>query len=229
MRRFQSLALVILSLPVLCSSERRTHMHEISTIIPAPPGLNVSLEKTRTTSAFARILSDARMPGGIATITNCNPEPTHVFPSSGASLRSKLNGIVSIDPQYVWRLSAGVVNISPKSGDPALLNLRIREVKLMAAPSLNEAVNQLLAIPAVRNRISELHLTNGPTRTGIGDLQRPQNSGSKDVRHYTLSLTNVTVREVLNAIARAHGNGVWEYQERHCNGVTEFQIQFLVS
>jgi hypothetical protein len=129
----------------------------------------------------------------------------------------------------VWRYNAGVVNISPKSGDPSLLNLRLREVKLREAPSLSEAVNQLLAIPAVRNRISELHLSTGPTRTGIGDLQRPQSIGGNDRRRYSLSLTNATVREALDAIARANGKAVWEYRERHCNGMTEFQIQFLVS
>lgn len=62
----------------------------------------------------------------------------------------------------------------------------------------------------------------------MSDLKRPGSTSEPGERHYTLNLANVTVREALNAIARAHGKGVWEYKERHCNGKADFQIQFLV-
>ncbi len=187
------------------------------------------LERMRTSSAFSSALNSAGMPGGIATITDCSQEATYLFPSTASSLQGKLNGIVSTDPRIVWWITRGVVNIAPKSGDPELLNLRVREVKVRAARSLGEAVGQLLANPTVQKRITELHLSSGPTRTGISDLSRPGNVRGKDGRRYSLNLRNVTVREALNAIVRAHGKAVWEYQERRCNGNAEFQIQFLAS
>jgi hypothetical protein len=194
-----------------------------------PQRRDLNLENMRTTSAFAKVLSAAGTPGGIAAVTGCDQEATYMFPMSGASLRARLDGIVSTDPRYGWRFGHGVVNISPRSGDPALLSLRVSKVKVRAARSLSEAVNQLFAIPAVQNRMTELHLSSGPTRTGIGDLKRPNSGGGNDGRLYSLSLRNVTVREALNAIVRAHGKAVWAYLERRCNGSAEFQIQFLVS
>lgn len=62
----------------------------------------------------------------------------------------------------------------------------------------------------------------------MSDLKRPGNTSDAGQQHYTLDLTNVTLREALNAIARSNGKGVWEYRERHCNAKYEFQIQFLV-
>jgi len=194
-----------------------------------PQRRDLNPENMRTTSAFAKALNAAGTPGGIATITGCDQEATYIFPWSGPSLPAQLNGIVSTDPRYVWRFRRGVVDISPRGGDPALLGLRIREAKVMAARSLSDAVNQLLAIPAVQNRMTELHLSSGPTRTGIGDIKRPDSIGGNEGRRYSLSLRNVTVREALNAIVRAHGKAVWLYLERRCHGSAEFQIQFLVS
>jgi hypothetical protein len=45
----------------------------------------------------------------------------------------------------------------------------------------------------------------------------------------TLSLTNVTVYEALNAIARAHGRAVWNYTEFvECDGKKEYSIKFIL-
>jgi len=184
-------------------------------------------DRVNTTSALTMALSSAGIPGGIVTVSGCGEDVTYIFRSSGVTLRDVLNAIVATNPQYAWRINRGAINVTPKRGYPSLLNLRISELNVREARSVDEALSQILVIPEVQKRIHELNLKRGFMRIGMRDLRRPGSVGASEP-HYNFSLRNVTFREALNAIARAHGRAVWEYRERHCDGKVEFQIQFLV-
>jgi len=43
---------------------------------------------------------------------------------------------------------------------------------------------------------------------------------------FSVHCRNVTLREALNAIARAQGRAVWNYIETHCEGRNEVIIRF---
>ena len=189
----------------------------------------INLNDVTTINAMTSLLSGAGVPGGIAIVTECGEDIRYTFASSGSTLRNTLDAIVSANPQFSWQVSDGVVNVSPLAGDPPLLSLTIGELRLNGAHSTDEAANQLFAIPEIQKRLAELHLSYGYTRFGIRDLKRPGSAPDKEEQRYNLTLKNVTVRDALNAIARAHGKAVWLYRERHCNGSTEFQINFPVS
>lgn len=182
----------------------------------------------RTINALTRALSTAGVPGGIATLIGCREDVRYAFPSYGASLEDALNAIVATDSQYRWRVENGLINVSQRSGDPLFLAFRISRVKVIEARSLDDALSEILALPEVQRRLLQLHMSEGYRRIGLSDLTRTGNVPFNKQR-YSISLRNVTLREGLNALARLHGRAVWEYRERHCNGMTEFQIQFLVS
>lgn len=187
----------------------------------------VTRSNERTTNALTTALSTAGVPGGIATVTGCGEDVRYGFPSPGATLRDALNAIVATNPEYAWRLENGLINVFPRSGDPLFLALRISQLKVSEARSLDEALSEILALPEVQGRVVQLHMSEGYRRIGMSDLRRP-GSAPINERRYSISLRNVTLREALNAIARLHGRAVWEYRERHCNDKTEFQIQLLV-
>jgi hypothetical protein len=169
-------------------------------------------------------LSTAGVPGGIATVTGCGEDVRYAFPSSGPTLPDALNAIVASNPQYAWRLENGLVNVSPRSGDPLFLARRISQLKVSEARSLDEALSEILALPEVQRRVVQLHMSEGYRRIGMSDLNRPGSPRITNEQRYSLSLSHVTLREALNAIARLHRRAVWEYRERHCNDKTEFQI-----
>ena len=92
----------------------------------------------------------------------------------------------------------------------------------------NEALSQLLALPEVgKVATDELGLrtvTGGPYPFSM-DGREPER------KKVSLSLTNVTVREALNAIARAHGSAVWILvKQEDCglgNGSKFFELHFI--
>jgi hypothetical protein len=174
------------------------------------------------------VLNLAHVPGGIVTVANCGEEAKYKLVQSSTSLRGALDSLVSVAPLNRWRLEKGVVNLIPDQNEPALLNLRIAEFKVKNASNIQDVVHQLLMLPEVQRRLTELHLSEGRTEPGLTDLQRP-GSGTGEVRQaFNVHCTNVTLRSALNIIVRTHGYAVWAYTERRCNDRNEFRIDFLV-
>jgi hypothetical protein len=177
------------------------------------------LEFPRTRDAFSGVLSAARLPGGIATITNGEDEPVkHSNVPVNGALREALDVIIRADPQYEWFDDDGVVNILPLSGEPALLTTRIKEFYVEDL-SVDSALNRLLQLPEIRKKWEELGLSSGIDFLGLRS-PRP--------RKITMQCQDVTLREALNAIARTHGRAVWSYSEWHCHGRREVRINFVV-
>ncbi|MGH9967655.1 MAG: hypothetical protein ACREBG_07445 [Pyrinomonadaceae bacterium] len=175
-----------------------------------------------TREAFWKALIAARVPGGIVWKRNCGNEEVKGQPApSGSSLRATLNQIVKADPQYAWYRENGAINLLPTNGEPDLLKVRIREFRIGKVPNLNFALERLLALPEVTKTAAELKLNQG---LRLGGLSSP----GQDQVTLRLYRKNVTLREALNAIACAHGSAVWQYSEWHCDGKTEFAIEFLI-
>jgi hypothetical protein len=172
---------------------------------------------------FARALSTAHVPGGVVKIEGCNaasvlkPWRAHIF-----TLREALDSIVQAEPDYNWSINDGVVNLTPKSEEPALLRTRVSRVKVENARSIYLPLSQLMALPEVRESIAQLGLSQAPLLLiGVGSL-KPDEPG------YTIDCQNVTLKEALNTIVRAHGGAVWRYKETRCNGKSEFSLDFVV-
>ena len=189
----------------------------------------INLTNITITNAMTTLLSSIGVPGGIAIVTKCGEDDKYTFVLSGSTLRNALDAIVAANPQYTWQVDDGLVSVSLIDGPPPMLDFHISELRLRGARTTNEAVNQLFTIPEIQKRIEALRLNYGFNRIGVSELRSPNSAFSTEIQQYNLTLKNITVREALNAIARAHGKAVWEYRERNCNGKTEFQIHFLVA
>jgi hypothetical protein len=187
----------------------------------------IDLNQVTTVNAVTRTLNAAHVPGGIGTITTCGVEQSHDLTPLGPTLRDALDSIVVADPQYRWYLDQGVVNFAPSNNEPTLLDVVITNFKVERGKTQDDIVRELLALPEIGEGITRLQLSQGFTEIGIRSLARPGFSQGEENKGFALHLRNTTVREALNAVARAHGSAAWSYQEKRCNGPKEFSIRFL--
>lgn len=174
-----------------------------------------------TTEAFSTSLLAAQTPGGIVRITDCEAETvTQRLTAHSSTLQDLLKGIVLADPRYRWEARSGVVNLIPRDGEAPLLGTRIRNLDVTDAASIYLPLSKLMSLPEVREMTAKLQLSDG-TRFSVM-------SASVKSKRYTVSCENVTLREALNAIVRAHGRAVWAYREKRCEGKLEFFIDFII-
>ncbi len=188
---------------------------------------NQSFENITTTDALSRALTITNSPGGIVVKQECTEPAKYSFRKSGPTLRAFLDSLVSTDRAYKWEAADGTLNLLLRSGDPPLLKLRIRELKIDGVSSASLAIDQLRSRPDVRRRIRELGLTEGVVRIGPSDLSPPAAGPNQYVRKLSLDLKNVSLRQALNAIVQAHGQAIWAYTEQHCRGRNDFTVDLL--
>src|SRR4051794_39717098 len=79
------------------------------------------LENMSTGQAALNTLISAKVPGGIATLQDCNGWQTYTFRPTDTSLRAILETIVSTDPQYTWDVKDDVINFVPLDNEPQFL------------------------------------------------------------------------------------------------------------
>ena len=188
----------------------------------------IDLSGVTTINALTRALVAAHVPGGIVTETGCGADESYTLVPSGPTLRDVLDSIVAVNPQYQWSIDRGVVNLIPSNKGPVLLDLRIAELNVKSAKTVDEILVRLFALPVMREEITRLNLSQVSGEIGMRSLGRPGSNQEEESAGLMLYEKNVTLREALNAIAREQGSAVWSYREQHCGGRNEFSIGFTV-
>lgn len=185
-------------------------------------------ERTRGTvttgEALLEVLHAQGRPGGIVVASQCDEPPRHRRPT-GSTLRELLDSIVAADPQYRWRMEGGVVNLIPAGDVSALLKVRVVRFRAERIRTPDEALGKLFKTPEVRKALTDPAVGSRLLRGGIG-YYNPHPDASTGVKTFSVSRDNVTVREALNAIARAHGRAVWVFKQGGCNGNVFFEVYF---
>lgn len=181
-----------------------------------------NLQNVMVGQAVVNALLDAGAPGGVARVSDCNESVTHIFRPRDSSLRGVLDSIVSTDPRYTWEVKDDVINVLPSNGLPPFFAIRISRLEISQVESPNEALARLLAIPEVQ----KAHLKLGPRAVQGGTYVFCPGCPPKETKKISVSLKGVTVRESLNAIARAHGNAVWQFRQSECSGRKSFSLDF---
>lgn len=177
------------------------------------------LEYVTTTGAFFRAVNYTRVPGGIVKIDACREEAvSQTWQPLGYPLQQVLDTIVNADPRYKWVNEDGVINLLPSIGEPSLLQTPIKRFRAKDVSFARDALKSLLALPEVQKAMIRLHL-----KPGVNIFVSPQSPNPKS---FSVSVEDITLREALNAIARAQGREVWEYIEIHCDGRNEVVIRF---
>lgn len=189
--------------------------------------VHVTLDRVNTPDAVSQALLDAGVPGGIAALYYCGGFQTRSLKLSSSSVRGVLDAVVSSDPSYTWRLDDGAVNLVPRYTKIHFLETRIPKLELKDVKTPNEALNLVMALPEVqrqaKNELDDRRFegfayaySSNPV---VGQQEKP----------FSLALTNTTVAESLNAIAKTYNSAVWVLVKNECNntGRKSFSIKFI--
>lgn len=208
----------LLTLSVLGQTRQETKNLLPDDILERPvPGND--LEYYATTDAFYASLGRARVAGGMVKIVSCEEDKfKQALRPMGSPLRQILDAIVVADTRHRWEVQDGVINLLPADGEPALLGIRITEFQAKNVTSARDALSQLMALPEVKKGRDDLNLKPGVAL--INSLSSPNPPA------FSVRCKNATLRDALNAIARAQGQAIWEYIEIHCDGKHEVVIRF---
>jgi hypothetical protein len=179
-------------------------------------------------NAAGLALDAARVPGGIILARPCAQQSRHNYAFRvPASLRDVIKVIASANPSYAWSIKGGVVNIAPRVQSPPILDTRISAFDSGSATALEAAVNMLLQLPEIRDRMKDLGFEEGfNSLQGYRVLRKQHASSETQPRELGVKVEEVSLREALNAIVRANGRGVWVYEEYRTSGKRYFRISF---
>jgi hypothetical protein len=187
--------------------------------------MNVNMVDTTIDQALLQALIKAGVPGGIAVPSHCGALPRHSFTPAKLTLRGLLDAIASAEPGYTWEVRDGVVNLVSHDGISVFLRTMIPKLEINKAVTLRGALNELLAIPEVQNQGQ--HYLGFRLMQGFAYASGPQGAKPTEAKKLSLSATNLTVRDALNAIASTHGSAVWILTQSQCKGRRIYSIDFV--
>lgn len=178
--------------------------------------VHFSEQRSLTIAELFRVaLNNVGAPGGTVTVLGCQNSTTKRFNAEEKPLGQFLNELVDGDSGFRWELTDNGLNLLPTSGEPLLLQTKIREFNVRTDSSI-EALNQLQRRPEITSAMQNLHL-----KGGLTILMYLSNSKQID-----LHFKGGTLRQALNAIAGSKGREVWEYRETRCGEKNEVTITF---
>ena len=183
---------------------------------------NVGPSPLSVNSAIQLAILRSGAAGGAVITQGCEEPPNSIVRFQGSTLREVLDDIVTADPDYVWEVKDGVVNLMPAKGVPDLLTLRIGAFDTGDATSITSAKTFLFALPEVRKRAEELGFDQAASGSGPYAIV----PGAPPPPRIDVRLQDVTLLEALNALVRAHKHGLWIYYETHCKSTSHFDINF---
>ncbi len=177
----------------------------------AQPSQKTPLLKIPTASLFTQLLFTAKKPGGIAIAPACAEPALQTLYSETAPLNEALKEIVTVDPRYRLENQDGVINLVPRRvSESSFLKLKISKFEVKQVGSVNEALDQLLSLPEVKQQAAALGPRVFRGRLGFASPANPAD-------RFDVRCNNCSIRQALNAIAHAHGQAVWVYQQAQCD------------
>jgi hypothetical protein len=224
---YVSLCLTLLTWTVVDAAQLPKQSQGIS-------ALNVDLPVTgrEWLAVIGGLASRDRIPAGIeiapgAAMSKFDDEPNTMLVLSGLRFDAAINLIIEHDQRYTVTRSNGLLNVRPTSSlnmRDDFLNRRISrfEATNVSVLDMLDRIHRELN-PNHRSRHRELHLQ----RIREQDPKRADAIQFQIHRPITVSLANVSIRDILNAVVAANGEIWWSvtYQS-HLGSYEECTIAF---
>jgi len=154
---------------------------------------------------LSKISADYDVPLGFEAATQ-GEEPILSVMIQGRLLQDVLDDIVKKDPRYEWQIVDGVINVRPKSQRDGLLanvlETRVDVFEIKRDSRLFQVKREILELPHVRALLEQEKVAYGPDVKLGGEF-------AKFGQDFSLNVSNVTVREILNRIIRNSDVKYW--------------------
>lgn len=177
-------------------------------------------DPTTVGGSFGQILKSAERSGGIALVSGCDNPVSPLTVPPRWSLAGALDLLTAVYPKNDWTISDGVVNVLPRQGRPAVLEIQMAHFEWNTADLVSLSVDRLFQSNNIRQYLAAHRMESGLGQ-GTGLFPAPRVVKGKpapkqDGRGYQME--NATVLSTLNAIVGSYGNVVWSYEQRTCDG-----------
>ena len=137
----------------------------------------------------------------------CEETPEH-FPEFRGTVKAVLQRLSASGHVLDWNESGEHLVIRNTSSTPTVLKVLVREFRFSTNEPLTKASSNLLGRTEVQHEMQAARLVEYGPELGFAQVQKP--STPKDM----ITLSNVTVLEVLNTLAGARA--VWLYKQSSC-------------
>jgi hypothetical protein len=182
---------------------------------------DVRVEAENAAAALSQIAYDYNVPIGVEAASKGKWRAVRIDLRE-ATLREVLDAVAAQDPRYEWREEGGVVNFTPTADRDELsadvLGTTVSHLSIEQGTSRASIKDKILELPAVKAKLEKAGVSAGFT----GLLGRDYD---KIGPGFTLQVSNVTVREVLNQIISTSEAKCWivnRYGDKHENFVLNF-------
>jgi hypothetical protein len=183
---------------------------------PQPADIRIDhdelVEDLRLDFIFSGVLQGTGLHGGFVEMTGCSGDlpKGRLQIKQGATVRQAMDALVAAKPTYRWELKDGVVNLMPRGG-ASLLDTRIARFQMDATGLAVGAVLQdLLALPEVRERQAALGLKSGThAGPGGGGGGLEINPVPRQPVPVHVNLQNLSLQEAFNKVVESSPDGGW--------------------
>jgi hypothetical protein len=202
---------------------------------PAGPPVTIDLPASpaRARTAFQSLARSLSRPAGIEAVTDTagfTAVASQYYELTGLPAADALAKLASLLPEYTFTEDRGVMHMQPRAlvNDPSnWLNMKVDKFD-QHFDNARDAMNAVAAIrarPAPGFPPAPAPVTIAPPSTGmVGGISSgipggivggfPDTLGPRLVTSITISMTNVTVREILDEMVRQHGSLTWTLDHR---------------
>lgn len=194
---------------------------EPKTAMPLARSVTTEQQTASLQAHLGSLLRDAGVWGGIEDYRiKCEPVKERRTKAFRGSLASALQRTKQEFGTLSWKEEDGGVLVRSGATGDSPLDLRLQTFSFDVYDSPIRITDELLNSPFVAARIQNQGFSvRGPE---LGFAQARSDS------HKQVTLKNVTVRDVLNYIARSLQPRVWLFEEVHCAQTKSIRVQWLV-
>jgi hypothetical protein len=163
---------------------------------------NLVLDNASPVTLLRTLSATSRVPIGIETIPSDSGSTVSIQIVDG-TVRQVLDQIVKADPRYRWEVREGVINLLPNERNDSLLDVTIVHFNFqdMDAEDVPAAI---LALPEVQAHLSAMRIVASKGVMYEGPVRK--------LPVFSITLSNVTVKEILNEILRRRYSNFWKVE-----------------
>lgn len=190
---------------------------------PLEKRLAIDSQTTTSVNHISALLRRAGAWGGIESYdSDCRQAPEYRIPSLDGTLEDGFVQLKSQDNSLSWKVQDDGILISRHAQETSLLNTKLPELKFYRHDAPEKSTDKLLNSPAIKDQVTRLKLTLRSPELGFAQL--PAHVGSEE----QIIPKDFTLRQALNAIAKADHPRVWLFEQSTCAGQTTILVQWLV-